>query len=68
MTHLNQVVLGSGMYFPPFNTVSKQKRKMHGVMKNRWKLKVSHYADHMVELNEKLNVFPLGKASFKRNR
>ena len=52
MTHLNQVILGLGLYSPPLNEFPKQKRAMRCGMIYLHELKVSIYAVRMVEFNE----------------
>ena len=50
MAHLNQFILGLGMYFPPVNALSKQKSAMrHGMSKTR-ELKLRRCAAHIIEL------------------
>ena len=63
--NLKSIILGLGMYFPPVNVLSKQKRAMRRRMMKPHGLKVRFYAVHMIDLNEKLSVFPRENASEK---
>ena len=48
----------SAWYFPPINTLSKQKREMRRCMKNPRSLKVKRYSACLIDLNEYLVSFP----------
>ena len=49
MAHLNQVILGLGMYFTSVNALSKQKRVMRHGMRKTHELKLRCYVSHMIK-------------------
>ena len=57
MVHLNRVVFGLGMFFPPVKTLSKQNSVMRRIMRKPLKLKVRRYATRMKDLNGNLAEF-----------
>ena len=65
MEHLNQVILGSGTYFPPVNALSKQKRAMRHRMSKTCELKVTCYDAFIIDINEYLGSFPGSNKSDK---
>ena len=68
MEQFNRVILVFRYVLFPVGTLSKQKRVvLHGMRKTR-KLKVRHYADHMIDLNEYSDAFPGAKASKKLSK
>ena len=50
MAHLNQVILGLGMYYFPVNSLSKKKIVMHNGIRKTRELKLRRCASHMIEL------------------
>ena len=65
MAHFNQVILSLGSYFPPLNALSKKNHKMHHIMSNQHKIKVTCYAASMIDINEYLAEFIGSEASEK---
>ena len=45
-------------YFPPVNSLSKQKRAIHICMKKPYRLKVRRYTERLIDLDEYLAFFP----------
>ena len=50
------IILGFGTYFPSFNSLSKKKRAMRRGTRNPHGLKVRHYMDNLIDLNEYLDL------------
>ena len=55
------IILELCVYFFPVNLISKQKCAMRCVMRKPCVLKVRQYADHFIDLNEYLALFPGAK-------
>ena len=64
-THLIRIIFCLGVFFFPINMMSKQKHVMRHGMTNMHELKVIHYIDRMIKLNEYLATIPGLKASEK---
>ena len=64
-THLTWIILGLGKYFFHINALSKYRRTMRQVTRKPRKVKVRHYADNMIYLDEYLYTFPGGMSSDK---
>ena len=56
--NVDYIIRGLAQYFPPVNSLSKQKRAMRRGMKKMRSLTVSRYAARLIDLNEYLASFP----------
>ena len=56
--YMDYLLKGLAWYFPPVNSLSKQKRAMRRCMKKTRRLKVRRYAARLIDLNEYLTSFP----------
>ena len=56
--NVDDIIKGLEQYFPPVNSLSKQKRAMRCQMKKTRNLTVRRYAAHLIDLNDYLASFP----------
>ena len=68
IANFKHIILGVGTYFPPINALSNQKRAIFRGMRTPRELKLRRFADHMIDINEYLTVFPGAKESEKSVR
>ena len=56
--NVDYIIMGLSQYFPPVNSLSKQKRAMRRGMKKPSALTIRRYAASLIDLNEYLESFP----------